>query len=64
MKKQSQYKEYRKCVYYVYGQFCNRNYAKEKKQLGYSDLTEYRCNKKCYLFKKRNLWNNFKLVVS
>lgn len=49
--------EYKKCIYYCYGHFCNRNYAREKKELGFSDLTEYRCTKKCYLFKKNN-WIN------
>lgn len=46
--------EYKQCIYYCYGNFCNRNYAKEKKALGYSDLTEYRCTKKCYLFKNKS----------
>lgn len=56
---EKQDKEYRDCVYYCYGNYCNRTYAKEKKQLGYSDLTEYSCTKKCYLFRKRNWWNKF-----
>lgn len=61
IKKDNQNIEYKQCLYYCYGNYCNRTYAKEKKQLGYSDLTEYQCTKKCYLFKKRNLWN--KIIV-
>lgn len=49
--------EYKTCLYYCYGQFCNKWYKKETFKYGYSDLTEYRCYRKCPHFRKNNWWN-------
>ena len=50
-------KEEENCIFYCYKGYCNRNYYKEKKAFGWASVIEYRCKKKCYLFRKRNLWN-------
>lgn len=45
------------CIFYCYKGYCNRNYSKERKAFGWSSVIEYKCKKKCYLFKK-NTWYN------
>lgn len=51
--------EYKECIYYCYGNFCNRMYSKERRAFGYASVTDYKCTKKCYLFKKRTWINRF-----
>lgn len=54
-------KEYKNCLFYSYGQFCNRFYREDKNKYGWADLTEYRCYKKCIYFRKKNWFNRFLL---
>lgn len=54
-------KEEQDCIYYCWGGYCNRNYYKERKAFGWASVIEYKCKKKCYLFRKRNWFN--KLIV-
>lgn len=49
--------EYKQCIFYCWGGYCNRNYNKEVRDFGWSSVTEYPCKKKCYLYRKKNFWN-------
>ena len=46
-KKKQEPQDYKECIYYVYGHFCNKFSNKE-----------YRCNKKCKEFRKDNFINH------
>lgn len=48
-----------KCLYFCYGRYCQRTYFKDIKKYGWADLTEYKCEKVCKHFKKKNLFNRF-----
>lgn len=50
-------KEHESCVFYCYKNYCNRNYAREKKAFGWASVIEYKCKGKCYLYRKNNWFN-------
>jgi hypothetical protein len=42
------------CVYFVYSRYCDKDYAKEVRDFGYSDLTEHICEFKDCQVKCKN----------
>ena len=42
------------CIYFTYAKYCDKDYAKEKQDYGYSDLTEHICKYKDCQFRCKN----------
>ena len=42
------------CIYFTYAKYCDKDYAKEKQDYGYSDLTEHICEYKDCQFRCKN----------